>query len=178
MSIRYEMPGHVKSASNLREHHMARAKRVKAERDRSYRYALAAGVKQLGPLLVVTLTRRSPRLLDAPNLGAALKAQIDGLASALRIDDGSHLVEWVLAQEKGEPAVLVEIALASEWRAVQRRFPDVPFEPGAGERKERFMREMNQRNGNYGPLPDDVESDVVEQMESSEPEQVPARRKP
>ena len=105
--LRYEIPGKAQSASNLREHWAVKAKRVKAERATSYRHARANGVQRIGPLLVVTLTRRAPRRLDNSNLGAALKAYIDGIASALRLDDASTLVQFVLRQETGAAAVVV-----------------------------------------------------------------------
>ena len=58
-----------------------------------------------GPLLVITVTRVAPRRVDQPNLGSALKAAIDGISDALRIDDGSEAVEWRLEQRKGPAAV-------------------------------------------------------------------------
>lgn len=61
-------------------------------------------------MLVVRLTRMSPRQLDShDNLRAALKSTVDAVASWLRIDDGSMLVRWEYAQEKGEAAVRVEV---------------------------------------------------------------------
>ncbi|MBE0568400.1 MAG: hypothetical protein IH577_01830 [Deltaproteobacteria bacterium] len=60
----------------------------------------------------VTLTRIAPRALDTDNLASGLKAIRDGVADALEIDDGSSLIEWRYAQEKGKPgeyAVRVEI---------------------------------------------------------------------
>lgn len=161
--IHFSIPGRAKSASNLREHWAAKMKRVKAERDRAYRHALAAGVKQLGPLLVVTLTRRSPRLLDESNLGAALKAHQDGIASSLRVDDASQLVRFVLRQQQGpEDDVLVEINTG--------QFPsDWPEQARSMDAAAKFLRDEHRRSAGDGPLEDDTEPDVVEQMEGAKP---------
>ena len=64
------------------------------------------------PLIVVKLTRVSAGELDDDGLRSALKSVRDGIASALRIDDGSKLIRFDYAQEKcarGEYAVKVQI---------------------------------------------------------------------
>lgn len=97
MPITFRVPIETKSTSNLREHHMARARRVKKQREAT---TLAMGVWVGEPLLVVTLTRVAPRALDDDNLRGALKAVRDAVAARLRIDDASPLVRWEYTQEK------------------------------------------------------------------------------
>jgi hypothetical protein len=62
-----------------------------------------------GPLLCVRLTRVSPGTLDEDAVPAALKHIRDGVASRLRVDDASPLVEWLYHQAKGEAEVVVQI---------------------------------------------------------------------
>lgn len=60
----------------------------------------------------VVLTRCSDRLLDSDNAESALKRARDGVADALKIDDGDPRVLWVVAQRKTsrrERGVLVEV---------------------------------------------------------------------
>lgn len=100
--------GHTPSTPNTREHWAKRAKRTKSQRDAMktavHLWALEYGL----PQVVVTLTRVSPRAMDAhDNLRAALKPHVDGIADALGIDDSSQLVRWEYAQRKGAPAVEV-----------------------------------------------------------------------
>lgn len=91
MTLRFTVPGRTRNTSNLRENHFAKAKRVKAERAKAMTLCPHwAG----GPLLTVTLWRFGPRTLDGDGLQSALKATRDGIASRLRIDDGSPLVRW------------------------------------------------------------------------------------
>ncbi len=104
--IRFELPLKTPSVANLREHHMARARRVATQRRAAQ---LKCPKWTGGPLLVVTLTRVAPRELDSDNLASALKGIRDGVAARLGVDDGSALVRWEYAQERGEPAVRVEV---------------------------------------------------------------------
>lgn len=67
-----------------------------------------------GPLLVVRLTRVSPRTLDFGNLAGALKHVQDGVASRLKVDDASPLVEWRFEQATGDAEVVVQIWKAGE----------------------------------------------------------------
>lgn len=65
------------------------------------------------PLITVKLTRVGAGEMDDDGLRAALKSVRDGIASALRIDDGSKLIRWEYDQRKcqrGEYAVEVEIS--------------------------------------------------------------------
>lgn len=107
--ISFTIPIRAPSTSNLREHWAVKAKRVETQR-RATR--AKCPVWTAGPLLVVTLTRVSPRPLDDDNLRGALKAYRDGVASWLKVDDASPLVKWEYAQAEGEASVRVEIQLA------------------------------------------------------------------
>ncbi|GAB4240845.1 MAG: hypothetical protein OHK0028_19100 [Deltaproteobacteria bacterium] len=107
------LPVRTWSEANQRGHWGKRARRAKRQREaarllvRAARLALPAS----GPV-VITLTRIAPRALDSDNLVSGLKAVRDGVADALRVDDGSSRIEWRYAQAKGKPgeyAVRVEI---------------------------------------------------------------------
>lgn len=90
------------------EHWRTKADLAKAQRSKMRR-EVAKWLEAHGPVLRITVTRVAPRRLDEPNLGQALKHAIDGLSDALRLDDGSRAVEWVLQQRKGQPAVEFQI---------------------------------------------------------------------
>lgn len=97
---------------NRREHHFARAKRVKAER-----WATMACLPAILPPLplVVTFTRVGPKLLDSDGIPGALKGTRDQIAFKLRIDDADPRVRWVYQQELGtQYAVRVTIATHGE----------------------------------------------------------------
>lgn len=109
--IAFTVPIRTKSAANLREHHMARHRRVKSERGATGRRWPGWA---FGPLLVVRLTRLSRGRLDDDNLRGALKGVRDEVAAKLRLDDASPLVRWEYHQVKGEPAVRVEVLSPGE----------------------------------------------------------------
>ena len=113
--ILVHLPIRTVSAMNTREHHMVRYRRTKQQRGVA-KLALAAacaGLARKHARLVVTLTRIGIRQgLDGDNLQASLKAVRDGVADALRIDDGSNRVEWRYAQRRGA-AWGVEIAVGT-----------------------------------------------------------------
>lgn len=115
------IPLRASGSQNAREHHFAKARRVKKERDRAMLFTakLPALVE---PALLVTLTRVGPRGVDGDNLQASLKSVRDGVARRLKVDDASPLVRWAYEQERGEYAVKVAV------RALVRRLPlsDVP----------------------------------------------------
>lgn len=107
----FEVPVKTESTSNLREHPMARYRRTDAQKSATRRRCPEWSA---GPLVLVHLTRVSPRKLDDDNLRGALKSVRDGVAQWLRVDDASPLVRWDYEQEKGAtPAVRVEV-LTSE----------------------------------------------------------------
>ena len=104
---------------NAREHHMARAKRVKGERLAVFAAlsflarAIAADLRA-APRVRVTFTRIAPRLLDTDNAWGALKGVRDEVARWLMKDDGpSSGVTWDVQQERGAYAVRIEL----EWEA-------------------------------------------------------------
>jgi hypothetical protein len=65
----------------------------------------------------VTITRIAPRELDSDNLASCAKGIRDGVADALRVDDGDERIRWTYKQERGKPAVRVDI----EFLPVERR---------------------------------------------------------
>ncbi len=120
--LRVELPLKLPSAGNLHEHWRTRHARIKAQRA-AVRMALRtkagmglgiglAVAARLGVLLIVTLTRISPRKLDGDNLQFAFKGVRDEVAAALGIDDGSDAVSWRYAQESGKASIRIEIARA------------------------------------------------------------------
>lgn len=108
------VPMRLPSAANLREHHMARARRVKDQRKwvglalRSVRPRLAVGGG-----LRCTLTRVGPRPLDSDNLDGAFKAVRDAVAEWMGVDDGDEgpdgFWEWKCEQRKGLYAVEIRL---------------------------------------------------------------------
>jgi crossover junction endodeoxyribonuclease RusA len=107
--IAFEMPYLLPSAANLREHWRRRAARVRSERATTAAAARAWDAPRVPFPLVVTITRVAPRMLDSDNSASAAKAVRDGIADALGVDDSNPLVLWRYSQEKGRPAVRVEI---------------------------------------------------------------------
>lgn len=85
------------SGANVREHHMAKHRRVKKER--AIVAAAFAGM-DLPPLpATVCMTRRGARLLDTgDNLGVALKHVRDEIAALYGVDDGGADIRWEYAQ--------------------------------------------------------------------------------
>lgn len=102
------IPMETPNTKNRREHWRPRADRTAAQRAKT-RKAVAKWLEANGPVLRITVTRVAPRRIDQTNLGAALSAVVDGIADALRLDDGSLAVDWVLRQRKGRAAVEWEI---------------------------------------------------------------------
>jgi len=105
----FAIPVKAVSTANLREHWAKKSKRTASQRSSARLCCPRWGA---GPILVVRLTRVSPRQLDSDNLASALKAVRDGVADWLRIDDGSPLVRWEYGQEQGADTVRVEVVPA------------------------------------------------------------------
>jgi hypothetical protein len=105
----FVVPVKTASTSNLREHWAQRHKRVAGQKAAT---RLMCPAWAAGPLLTVRLTRVSPRPLDDDNLRGALKSVRDAVATWLKVDDASPLVRWEYGQEKGEPAVRVDVERA------------------------------------------------------------------
>jgi hypothetical protein len=95
------VPMETPNNENRREHWAPKAARTKRQRA-AMRRAVAKWLEWRGPLLRITVTRIGPRRVDPTNLGSCLKATVDGISDALRLDDGSLAVEWVLQQAKGK----------------------------------------------------------------------------
>lgn len=93
---------------NAREHHMARARRVKSERAATG-WALAGKGKPVLPCMVL-LTRIAPSNgLDDDGAVASLKAVRDAVAEWLGVDDKHrHIVLYRYAQARGPWAVRIE----------------------------------------------------------------------
>lgn len=107
---------------NLREHYMARKRRVQRERAA----VVGSSLVQCGPdawekiklPAVVTLTRIGARLLDSDNLQGALKAIRDQVAAQLGCGDGpTDPITWRYGQERGEYGVRVEVVSYDEGAA-------------------------------------------------------------
>jgi hypothetical protein len=114
------IPVRTVSESNARDHHRARARRVRQQRGLA-RLLVSAGFTRPAlplaeaPAVVVTLTRIAPRDLDDDNLRGALKAIRDGIADWLGVTDRNPRVVWRYGQERGAVrfyAVRVDVAAA------------------------------------------------------------------
>ena len=105
------IPLRTSNGLNGREHHMARARRVKAERE-AVHWMLHGRTKPALPCQV-TLTRIAPSSgLDDDNLAGSLKAVRDQVALWLGVDDrDSQTVRYAYAQARGPWGV--EIAFAA-----------------------------------------------------------------
>lgn len=109
------IPMKAESTSNLREHPMARHRRVKPQRDAAT-LLVKSKVRELGSTrLVVLMTRVSPRELDDDNLRGALKSFRDGVARALKVDDKTPLVRWDYAQRQGSEPHQHEVEIVLTW---------------------------------------------------------------
>lgn len=97
---------------NNREHHMARHRRVKKERQ-AVAWALAGKTKPSLPV-VVTLTRLAPSrgLDEGDNLEGSLKAVRDQIAEWLGVDDRDQRVKWEYAQRRAPWGVQIEVRTA------------------------------------------------------------------
>ena len=93
---------------NAREHHYARARRVRSERDITA-WALRKAAKPTPPL-VVTLTRIAPSNgVDDDNLCGSLKACRDQVAAWLGVDDKRRdVVRYEYSQRRGPWAVEIK----------------------------------------------------------------------
>lgn len=111
--IRVEYPAKLVSVLNAREHHMAKARRVKRERQNAA-LMLAAKERPALPVAIV-VTRIAPRALDThDNLGASAKAVIDSVCEWLGVKDNDPRVSIDVRQEKPKTArtyaVRIEVA--------------------------------------------------------------------
>lgn len=115
--ISVTIPMRLPSASNLREHWSARARRVKAQRAATTLMLKASQRDYFWEYFdwfhldtaTVALIRVAPRKLDDDNLRGAFKAVRDSVAAYFGVDDADPRIEWRYGQEKGEACVRIEI---------------------------------------------------------------------
>lgn len=101
------------SENNMREHHYARAKRRKGQRNVVALMVRPVVKGMLDPLpCSVLMTRVAPRDLDDDNLQGSFKAVRDQIAEELGCDDRDPRVVWRYAQRRGGKGVYaVEIVI-------------------------------------------------------------------
>ena len=107
--ICFDLPIRTVSGLNVREHYMARSRRVKKERSTAA-LLTPATLKDSLPLMI-RLVRIGPRLLDDDAVPGACKGIRDGIADKLGIKDNDPRVHWYYGQQRGKPreyAVRVE----------------------------------------------------------------------
>jgi hypothetical protein len=101
----------IRSEANLRQHHMVRHRRVKAQHE-AVQWAL---VKHKPPKsasnITVTLTRVGIRKLDDDNLAGGFKAVRDAVARWIGIDDGSPIYRWVYNQRTQKDGRFAELTI-------------------------------------------------------------------
>lgn len=111
MMVNVPIPGmRLGRGQNAREHHMARARRVKREREivtLVLRGTVARQMMHVAPLSV-TITRVAPSAgLDDDNAVSSAKAVRDAVAAVLGVDDRDERVDWLVTQERGPWAVRI-----------------------------------------------------------------------
>ena len=98
---------------NVREHPMARSRRVKKEKNATTMALLAYGAPTHQKLCRVLFVRVSPQLCDDDAIPPACKAVRDAIAKAFGVSDGPNKgIEWTYDQvrgSKGQFAVRVTI---------------------------------------------------------------------
>lgn len=100
------------NGANSREHHMARARRAKDQRNATRWVLQAAGKAPASGPLTITITRHGAGTMDTDGLAISAKHVRDGIADWLGMDDGHQSLTWVYRQEKckrGQYAVTVEV---------------------------------------------------------------------
>lgn len=109
--IQFTLPIKTVSEANCRDHWAVKQRRVKGQRGIAKAATFNAWTVKHAYPYQIKLTRIGKRLLDDDNLRGAMKAIRDGVAEALRVNDGdANQATWDYAQETGkEFAVKVEI---------------------------------------------------------------------
>ena len=105
--MRFHIPIRLPSLANVRMHWRKMAALKKKQRFATQVSMIGTTILPL-PLLVI-ITRIGPRKLDDDNLASACKYVRDQIATAIGVDDGSHLYTWLYYQEIGKYGVDVEI---------------------------------------------------------------------
>lgn len=111
MSHKVMIPIRIDSTANLREHWAKKAARMKNQRLAAR--CMATFLPFPDGKITIMLTRIAPRKLDSDNLASALKAIRDGVADAMKRNDGDPSITWLYFQEKRKPheyGVIVEVA--------------------------------------------------------------------
>lgn len=111
--IKVTIPIKTKSEANQREHWAAKARRVKQQRDAVRLLLNSVFAMQKRPTvedeITIQITRIASRDLDTDNLAGSMKAVRDGVADALRINDGHECITWEYDQRRGKYAVEIKI---------------------------------------------------------------------
>jgi hypothetical protein len=100
-AIAVTLPLHIVSEANAREHWRVVAKRKASHREIA-RAMLQRYARPNQQPITVVLTRIGKKTLDGDNLQGGFTATRNGVADWLGIDDGSPLLTWRYAQEKGK----------------------------------------------------------------------------
>lgn len=109
------------SEANRASHEHWRSRQKRAKSQRGAVLAVLRSSFRSPPLDVpraVRITRIASRKLDPGNLAASQKHVQDGVADWMGIDDGSPLVSWDYAQERGAPkefAVRIEVVVGARF---------------------------------------------------------------
>jgi hypothetical protein len=108
-----------------REHHFARARRVKRERA-DVALVLSqfqAPATAFGPdaRVVVTLTRCAPGKIDSDGAVHAMKGVRDEVARWMDMDDGDERIEWIVERKKVPRKDRGTVIRVEAWRAEARR---------------------------------------------------------
>ena len=127
--LAFEMPLRTATGCNNREHHFARASRVKRERAMTAGHLVTQGYFRQHEImralpLRITLTRVSPRAkwlplkrcwqsCDDDAVPPALKGVRDEIANWIELDDGDERLFFHYAQDKG-PRLAVRVRIESE----------------------------------------------------------------
>ena len=118
-AIVIKLPVKTVSEANIRGHWAVKARRARKQRQTALLFTQLA-IRKFKPSwypvtgkLQITLTRIGVRRLDRhDNLTRSFKAVVDGVADALKVDDGDERLIWKYAQRWGgvrEYYVLVQI---------------------------------------------------------------------
>ena len=114
-SWRWHFPLRLDGGLNAREHHMARARRVKDERKQTRYYSIAALRSMWWTQVVfpveVMITRYGPSDLDDDAVNGKCKSVRDEIATMLGVNDARRdkRVRWDARQRRGAYGVEVEI---------------------------------------------------------------------
>jgi len=115
-TVQYSIPVKVKSEANMREHHMAKYRRSKAQKNAAYLMTVTEAKPYREPKSSITVAMirgygKRGKKMDSDNLARSMKACRDGIASGLCIDDCSDLIDWQYAQRQGDTD-RVEVVIA------------------------------------------------------------------